>query len=327
MKVLITGATGFVGSWLSQKLIHEGHEVSALIRNPNSLGLLEGMDVRLVKGDILDLGSLKSSMQGIETVFHLAGHIGYRRSERPLMEKVNVEGTTNVLNAVAGSSVKRLIHMSSVVAVGASFDGQAPLNEDSPYNLTSRNWGYFETKREAEKRVISAVDSGKVEAVIVNPSTIYGPGDFTKSSRKVQLKVAQGRFRFYTSGGVSVASIEDVVDGLWKACLKGRSGQRYILAGENLRIRDLFALIAKAAHVSAPDKRIPDWIVKTLGHYGDFMERIGSRGPVNSESAEASILYHWFDSSKAVRELGYQMTPAHASVSGSVQWAKERGLI
>ncbi|MBX9767782.1 MAG: NAD-dependent epimerase/dehydratase family protein, partial [Bdellovibrionales bacterium] len=175
-KFLITGANGFLGSWLLKKLIEEGHDCLVLHRATSDLSEIDGLPYKSRVGDILDYNSLKAAAEGCDTIFHLAGLIAYRRVDRPMMDKVNVQGTVNVVRACKEMGVRRLVHVSSVVALGASFDGRLPLNEKSQFNLAHLNLGYFETKRKAEVCVLNAAHDQGLDAVVVNPSTIYGPG-------------------------------------------------------------------------------------------------------------------------------------------------------
>lgn len=331
MKVLVTGANGFLGSWLTRALAQEGHEVSIIARPKSDLTELKGVSYKLHHGDVTHLDSLNKAFQGQEAVFHLAGVIAYKSSARQLMETVNVQGTANVIEACQKQSVGRLIYLSSVVAIGAGFNAHQVLNEDSPYNIAHLNLGYFETKRKAEELVKQACREKQIDAVILNPSTIYGAGDAKKGSRGTQLKVARGKFKFFTSGGVNVVAVEDVVQGILSAWKKGRTGERYILAGENFLIRDLFKMIAGFAGVPAPKRRLPDWALHALGWFGDFIESIGSKwgwkGPASRENAWSATMYHWFDNSKAKRELGFNPRPSAEAIANSVRWMKDHGLL
>jgi dihydroflavonol-4-reductase len=326
-KILVTGANGFLGSWVVRRLLSEGHQVFSLVRKTSDLSELEGAATQFVYGDVTDLHSLLQTFQGMDAVFHLAGLIAYKKTDRPQMEKVNVEGTRNVVEACRATNVKRLVHLSSVVAVGAGFTPDQVLNEESPYNISHLNLGYFETKHQAEMIVKEAVLKNRLDAVILNPSTIYGPGDARKGSRKTQLKVAQGKFKFYTSGGVNVVAVEDAVDGIVSAWKKGRTGERYILAGENLLIKDLFAIIAKEAGQPAPKHLLPSAVLHAIGMFGDLMGAMGMKSPISRENAWTSTMYHWFDSSKAQRELDFKPRPAQAAISQSVKWIKDNGLL
>lgn len=324
-KILITGASGFLGQWLTRQLVQNGEQVRILVRHlPEEL---KSLPIEIVYGDITKLEELTSACQGIAFVYHLAGVVGYSKAMRPLMDRVNVEGVKNLITAAREAGVERIVHVSSVTAVGASFDGQMPLNEETPFNLKHLNLGYFETKHEGETLIRNAVFDGQIDAVIVNPSTIYGAGDAEKGSRNVQLKVARGEFPFYTSGGVSVVHVEDVVNAMIKAMAKGHSGERYILCGENITIRELFEMISEEAGVRAPRIYLPNAIVRLIGRYGDLMEKLGRKGPLNSENAWSSILFHWFDHAKATRELGFQPRPARAAIHDSVEWMKLQKLI
>jgi len=326
MAVLVTGATGFVGAWLVRRLIEKGETVHVLHRKTSSLEDLQGLSFVSRIGDVTDAESVRSACLDVDTVFHLAGVVGYSRLARPLMEQVNVHGTRHVVEAIQTGRRPKLVYMSSVVAVGASFDPQ-PLNEESPYTISHLNLGYFETKKAAEDLVRTACFKGKIEAVILNPSTIYGAADAKKGSRKTQLKVARGQFPFYTSGGVSVVSVHDVVQAVLTAREKGRNGERYILSGENLTIKDVLSRIAILAGAKPPSIYLPNPVVKAIGKVGDLLENMGKKGPLNSENAWTALLYHWFDHSKATSELDFNPRPAQEALKESVDWIKQQGLL
>ncbi|XGC80988.1 NAD-dependent epimerase/dehydratase family protein [Bdellovibrio bacteriovorus] len=327
MKILVTGANGFLGSWVTKALVKEGHEVFALVRPKSDLSELKGVDCKFVHGDVTDVHSLYEAAKGMDYIFHLAGVIAYKKSQRHQMDKVNVEGTANVISVCREHKIKRLVYLSSVVAIGAGFTTSDVLTEDSHYNISDLNLGYFETKHQAEKLVKKACDSGEIDAVMLNPSTIYGAGDAKKGSRKMQLKVAQGKLKFYTSGGVNVVAVEDVVEGILSAWKKGKSGERYILAGENMLIKDLFKMIAEEAGVKPPTIQLPDQVLHVVGSLGDGMEKMGLKGPMSKENAYTATMYHWFDASKAKKELDFKPRPAREAIHNSVQWMKDQGLL
>ncbi|MFM6927628.1 MAG: NAD-dependent epimerase/dehydratase family protein [Bdellovibrio sp.] len=327
MKVLVTGANGFLGSWVTRALVDEGHEVYALVRPKSDLSELNGINCKYVYGDVTDIVSLLAAFKGIDTVFHLAGVIAYKGSDRALMERVNVQGTANVVEVCRECHVRRLVHLSSVVAIGGSRSSSEIMDEKSEFNVHDLNLGYFETKFAAEEIVKKAVAKGEIDAVILNPSTIYGPGDARKGSRKMMLKVAQGKFKFYTSGGVNVVAVQDVVKGILSAWKVGKKGERYILAGENILIKDLFRIIAEEAGVPAPIHHLPDQMLHLVGTIGDVMEKMGFKGPLSKENAYTATMYHWFDSSKAQKDLDFHPRPAREAIHNSVQWIKEQGML
>lgn len=327
MKLLVTGATGFIGSWVTKKLSSLGHSVRILRRKESDTSEIEDLSIEHCIGDILDFESLNQAMKGVDSVFHLAGKIAYSRKERASMQNINVKGTKNVITACQFQNIRKLLHVSSVVTIGASFEGKEILNENSPYNLKNVHFSYSETKKEAEDLVLEAVKKNTLNAIVVNPGVVYGPGDVRKSSRKVPLKVARGEFPFYAPGGLSIAYIEDVVDGILKAWENGKKGERYILAGENLKIKKVFELISKESGVSPPRWLIPSFILKPLSFTGDLMEKVNLKYFVNSEQALVSSLFHWFDSSKAKKELGYQSRSADYAIAQSVKWMKDQNLL
>lgn len=308
---LVTGATGFVGSWLTRHLLRHGHRVRVLCRRPDSLDPDLKVQCDIYQGDILDYESLLTASSGAQRIYHLAGLVAYRAEEREAMEQVNVEGTRNILKACVANHIPQLVYMSSVVAIGASLKKQI-LNEESPYDISSLNLGYFETKKKAEELVMAAHHKGELKAFVLNPSTIYGPGDFKKGSRKFQLKAARGQLQFYTKGGVSIVSIEDVVEAALRVTELGRPGERYILSGDNITIKKLFQKIAKEMKTKPPFIPVPTFLVRLMGRFG-LMSR---------ESTYTSTMYHWFDNSKAQRELDIQFKSAHYAIQQSTRWLK-----
>jgi dihydroflavonol-4-reductase len=301
LKVLVTGATGFVGTWLVKRLCTDGHQVRILKRSGTALDDLSLLPIEVLQGDVTDRESLNQACAGVDTVFHLAGLIAYSKAQLAAMEAVNVGGTANVIAACASSRVRKLIYLSSVVAIGASFDGAHILNENSSYKIAHLHLGYFQTKHRAEQLVHAATLKGEVDA--------------------------RGSFPFYTSGGVNVVSIEDVIDCIIAAWTKGRTGERYIVAGENLLVHQVFSMIAKEAGVKPPSIYLPNPAVRLIGKVGDTLEAIGRKGPLNSENAWASILFHWFDSAKAQRELGLRPKPASYAIAQSLNWSRQHGLL
>lgn len=327
MKILVTGGTGFLGSWLTRALLEEGHEVRLLARKTSDFSALEGLKYQTVEGDVTQAESLLPACQGVQAVFHLAGLIAYRRSQRDLMEKINVQGTAHLLAAAEKAQVQRFVHLSSVTAVGAGFTPNEILNEKSSYNLAHLDLGYFETKRKAEALVVEATRQGKLDSVILNPSTIYGAGDARKGSRRNQIKAARGELRFYAAGGVSIISVQEAVQGILAAWRKGRSGERYILSGDNILIRDLLGMISELGGHPPPRFEIPRAAFLALGHLGDFCEKFGLRFLPSVENAWSTTLYHWFDHSKAKQELNFHPGPARRALADSVNWMREQGLL
>ncbi len=328
MKVLITGATGFVGLNLTRYLLEQGLDVRLLVRDPQKLPteIRDSKNTEIFVGDVTDLKAVDDSTRNMDGVFHLAGVVGYSKAQRQEMERVNVGGTRNIIDAMTKNKVPKLLHFSSVVAIGSSFTPES-MNEESQFNLHHLNLGYFETKLKAEQEVKTAYTQGKFDTVIVNPSTIYGYGDATKGSRKFQVKAAQGKLPAYPPGGVNVIAIEDVCQCTFNAWNIGRSGERYILSGENLYLKDLFEIIAKEAGVKPPAFALNKGFLLAAGKVGDVLEKYNRKGLINSENAWTSVLFHWFDNSKAKRDLKLIPKPAKFAIHNSIQWMRDNGII
>lgn len=326
MKVLVTGANGFLGAWLTGRLLSEGHQVTALVRKNSDLSELGDKKPEFHFGDVTDKESLKQAFRGQDIIFHLAGVVAYKKSARPLLNKVNVEGTENVVEVCAEYKIPQLIHVSSVVAIGASFKPKV-LNEDSAYNISHLNLGYFETKKRAEEIVLKAAHEKRINAVCVNPATTYGFGDAKKGSRKTQVKVARHEFPFYTSGGINVIAVEDVIEGILLAVKYGRNGERYILANENMTIKELFTKISGFAGVKPPTIYMPNPILHSIGIAGDFLEKFNVNIGMSRENYYTATMFHWFDCGKASKELNFKPTSADKALENSVRWMKDHGYL
>jgi dihydroflavonol-4-reductase len=326
MKILVTGANGFLGSWLIKKLKDDGQEVSVLLRNQEEFSHFLKQGYRVFRGDVTNPDSLVEAMRGQQQAYHLAGLVAYNKSQRASMFRVNVEGTENVFQVASQHQVEKVLLVSSVVAVGATLKAEI-LNENSPYELAHLNLGYHESKREAEKIVRRYVQEKKINGVIVNPSTVYGAGDAAKDTRSTQLKVARGDMLFYPPGGVSVVAVEDVIDGMLRAMQFGRSGERYILAGENLTLKAVFDSISEFAGAKEVAIPLPGWSLDILAGIDRSLAKIGLKGPLPSERAMVARMFHWYDSSKARQELGFSTRPAKQAIENSVHWMLQQGLL
>jgi dihydroflavonol-4-reductase len=324
-RVLVTGATGFIGSHLTRRLLEEGHEVWVLSRQPIQNPLFPELKKvhRVCIGDITNPESLQPAVAGVQTIFHLAGFIAYKKADREKMELINVQGTKNLLSAAEKAGVEKFVYMSSVVTIGAGFSPTEILHEDSIYNLEHLHLGYSETKLAAEKAVMKS----PLYNVILNPSTVYGAGDALKGSRKTQVKVAQGKFKIYPPGGANIIAVEDVIEGTLRAWQKGRRAERYILAHENLLIKEIFEKIARAAGVKAPFLPLPRGFLLALGALGDGLRKVGLKTSLSLETAQVACLYHWFSSAKAQKELGLSFKSADFAIENSVRWLSDQGRI
>ncbi|HUP56764.1 MAG TPA: NAD-dependent epimerase/dehydratase family protein [Bdellovibrionota bacterium] len=321
-RVLVTGASGFLGGYLVRALERAGHEVVALVRDTSDLSGLSRCS--LVRGSVTDREALRRAMRDAEAVFHLAGLMSLERSREREVGQVNVAGTWNVVEACLELGVQRLVHVSSVAAVGASASPLHLMNEESSNPLRPFRFPNYEAKAKAEEIVLEAARNRGLDAVVVNPSMIFGAGDAKKEARKGNLLAARGKVKLYPDGGLSVAHVEDVAAGIVAAWKRGRKGERYILGGENISVGQLLGLYAELAGKPAPRHRLPTWLLRLAASAADVFGLGRTRA---YEGAVSATLFHWYDSSKAARELEYKPRPAREAIEQSVGWMRERGWI
>lgn len=309
-RVLVFGATGFVGQRLVAALEGQGHEVHRTSRKAKG--------ERLHQGDICDGNFVREVLELVrpECVFHLAAMISYKKRDRNAMYRINVEGTRLIAEACMTLDIF-LLYCSSVVTVGAATDPSGLLNEESTYNLREYDSGYCETKKEAEDLLLEYCSANRLRCVIVNPSNVYGYGDAEKGSRKTQIRVAQGRFPLYPTGGINLVSVEDVCQGVIAAWERGRIGERYILGGDNITAFQLFSQYAAASGASSPWIPIPRLCSLFLSYFG----------AVDYEKAALSSLYFYFSSNKANTELGYSPKHTPYAIQESVRFMKDKGML
>lgn len=326
MKALVTGATGFIGANLIEALTHKGRQARALRRQTSSLKALEGLDYESAIGDINSPESLPPAMQGMDVVFHVAASADYWRSDKNKMMRVNVDGTRNVLQAALDAGVKRVVFTSSCAALGKPPFGQA-LNESAQFNLRPDEFPYGYSKHKAEAVVQEYVQRG-LDVVIVNPAVVLGPRDVNMISGSIIVEAAQRSLPAMPPGGVSVIDVADVCAGHIAAAERGRTGERYILTGENLWYRDMFNGIAQMVNKKAPALALPGGAFRLAGNVVDFArETLKMKLPVNGEQVRFSADTFWFDASKARSELGLSTMPFIDSARRTYEWYKANGFI
>lgn len=322
--VAITGATGFLGLHLVRELRRHGAAVTALVRASSKVERLRaaGADCRVAALD--DAPTLARAIDGSEVVFHLAGAVGFGNQWEPYF-RVNVAGTQRLLEAAQHAGVRRFIHTSSICAVGAT---QTPmiLDENASWNLGACRVPYVTTKRLAEEAALAATRGG-LDVVVVNPASVIGPDDFDGSEiGKLCQRFWRGRLPFHFRGGNSFVDVRDVARGIRLAAERGRTGERYLLAGANRSYDDFFNDLCRAAGRSIPRLRLPLALAPLLGYVSDQVYRQRTRDPLLSRSRAALMgLYMFFDSTKARRELGYETRPLAQSLADAhAFWAAPR---
>jgi dihydroflavonol-4-reductase len=308
MRALVTGAAGFIGSHVAAALANAGAEVRAFDRRAPAH---TPPGVEPVIGDLLDADAVRRAADGCDAIFHLAALYSYARADAPAMRAVNVEGTRIVLDAAARNGQRRVVHTSSCATCGPT-PGHPATEADAP-PAWELDVPYKRTKLEGERLALQAAREG-LDVVVVNPTTPVGPGDLRPTpTGQMVADVARGRSRAYLAGSaLNVVAVEDVAAGHLLAHERGRAGERYLLGGENLALRDVFAIVAAAAGRRPPRAAIPWAVAYAAARASDLALRAVGREPklLVLDAVRVARLPMTFDDAKARRELGHSSQPA-----------------
>jgi len=324
-KILVTGATGCIGSNLIIELIHQGYSVRAFHRSTSNSITLKGVNVEHYLGDILDTSSLCEAISGCDVVVHAAALVTFWKRKRDEQFKINVLGTRNVIDCCIKQNVKKLVHVSTIATLGYRKDNNL-IDESSQYNWGER-YSYRYTKYLAELEVLKGVDKG-LDATIVNPSIIIGPRDIHAHGGTIIIGVKLGRIPFYPKGGINIVNVHDVVQGIISAIRLGRKGERYILGGFNMTTKEVFQLTANVLKGKAPKIGVPNWLVKSSAVVSEVFGVITrTNPPLTTDLAAAVGLLNWYSIEKAEKELGYKRTSIETAILEAYNWYKENGMI
>ena len=310
MTALVTGATGFVGSVLVRQLLAAGETVRVLRRPTSSLDLLGEVaaHVEHAIGDVTDPDSVYRATVGMETVYHVAAVVAFGRQARARLRRVNVEGTAAVVNAALAEGVGRLVHTSSIAALGRPA-GAGVLDETAVWTPSRLNTAYAVSKRDAEREVLRGVAEG-LDAVVASPALVFGPGRSGEGTTALAERLAAGRVPLAPPGATAVVDVEDVAAGLRAACALGVTGERYLLAAENLAWTDILATLADALGVAAPGRTAPPWLLAAGGALGEAWAAVThSPTDLTRETARNAAATVRYDSSRAERDLGVTYRP------------------
>lgn len=328
MRTFVTGGTGFVGSAVIRKLLAAGHEVRALVRPESNTRMLEGFPVEQVIGDLSDISVLQQAMTGCDWVFHVAALYalwGYTWEE---FQQTNVEGTRRVMKAAQSAEVKRVVHTSSIATLGTPQDG-SPGDEDTPVSLDDMIGNYKRSKFLAEEIVRDFARDG-LPVVIVNPAAPVGVGDHKPTQTgKMILNFLNGQMPAYVDTGLTIVDVDDVADGHLLAMEKGFIGERYILGGEILSLKQVLDILAEISSRPKVKIKIPRTIALIWAYVDTTLARLNPRHvPVATpEAVRVSSKHEYFSSAKAIRELGYRHIPAREALRKAVEWYQQNGYV
>ena len=316
----MTGATGFVGSAVARRLLRDGHEVRVLARAGSDRRNLQGLNVDVVEGDLTKPETLLPACDGCDALFHVAADYRLWAPAPSELYRANVDGTRAILEAAKRTGVPRIVYTSSVATLGIPKDG-TPGSEITPVSVNDMIGHYKRSKFLAEEEVRKFAADG-LPVVIVNPSTPIGPHDIKPTpTGRVVRDAMNGRLPAYVDTGLNVVHVDDVAQGHWLAFERGVVGERYILGGFNLSLREMLTEIADIAGRSPPKIRLPHGVVMPIAYASEAWARLTGMNPIATvEEVRMSKKRMFFTSAKAERELGYSARPARLALEDAVRW-------
>lgn len=326
--ILITGASGFLGSAVARALLARGVRLRALVRPTSQRGNLEGLACEIVTGDLTDVESLRPALAGIRGLFHVAADYRLWAPDPNQILRANVGGTQALMRAALAASVERIVYTSSVAALKVA-GATAPVDETAPLDPDQAIGVYKRSKTLAERAVEEMVLHDALPAVIVNPSTPVGPRDIrpTPTGRMI-LDAARGKIPAFVDTGLNFAHVDDIAEGHLLAYERGVAGERYILGGQNLSLRELLAEIARLTGRRAPRIRLPRAPLYPLAMAAEAVARLTGKEPLLTVDALNMSRYRmFFTSAKAERELGYHARPCQEGVADALAWFRSAGYL
>ena len=321
--VIVTGATGHIGNVLVRELTAKGIAVRALVLPDERPVSISNLPIEMVIGDVTDYASLQKAFEGVSCVYHLAGIVTIASGKRKILQKVNVEGTRNVIQACFEKGVKRLVYTSSIHAFPELPHGQI-LVETKDFDETKVRGDYGKSKALATKIVLNAVKDG-LDAVILHPTGVIGPYEYELSNMgQLMVDFMKGRLFAYIDGAYDFVDVRDVVQGIISASEKGRSGENYILSGEQITVKRILEHLENATGLKAPRMKIPVWFAKLTAPLSELYYKALQQQPLyTSYSIETLYTNSLTSHHKAENELGYKPRPIEEAIFDTISWLKD----
>ena len=332
MRAFVTGATGFLGSHVARVLAEQGADLRLLVRRTSNLRNLEGLKAETATGDLRDAASLEKAISGCDTLFHVAADYRLWVRDPEEMFRSNVEGTRAILEAARKNGVKRVVYTSSVATIGFTSNGHRPgqlANEDSPVALADMIGAYKRSKFMAEQVAMEAGRSG-MQVVTVNPTTPVGEQDVKPTpTGRIVVDFLKRKFPAYVDTGLNLVDVRECARGHVAALEKGKSGERYILGGENLTLKQLLDALGKISGLPSPKVKLPYFFALAAGVVDETITgRLLHREPrATIDTVRMGKKKMFASSGKAERELGWKIVPVESALRRAVQWFWENGYV
>jgi len=325
MKTFVTGATGFIGASIVRELLKDGREVRALVRAGSDVSNLAGLDVEQWQGDLRDSAGLVEGLKGCDVLYHAAADYKLWTRDPAEMYRINVDGTAAILEAALQNGLSRVVYTSSVGTLGNPGDG-TPGTEATPVTMADMVGHYKKSKFLAERTAEGFVERG-LPLVIVNPSTPIGPLDIKPTpTGRIVVDFLNRRLPAYLDTGLNIIAVEDCARGHILAERAGRIGEKYILGNTNLTLREIFGLLEQITGIPAPKIRLPYVPILLAAYVNEGIARITGKEPlIPLTGVRMAAKFMFFDSSKAVRELGLPQTSVRDALQRAVDWIRKNG--
>jgi len=326
VKAFVTGATGFLGAHVARTLAAQGADLSLLVRPTSDLRNLEGISAERVTGDLRDPASLQRAIAGCDTVFHVAADYRLWVPDPEQMYGSNVEGTRNLLAAARQARVRRVVYTSSVATIGFRSNGH-PADEDSPVSLADMIGPYKRSKYMAEQAVLEAGRAGQ-DVVVVNPSTPVGEMDIKPTpTGRIVLDFLKKKFPAYVDTGLNLVDVAECARGHILALEKGKSGERYILGGENLTLKQLLDRLAAITGLPSPRIRLPHFVALGAAVLDEVVtgRLLGHEPRATVDAVRMGRKKMFVSSVKAERELGWKIVPVEDALRRAAEWFRANG--
>jgi len=324
---VVTGASGFIGSAVVRRLLARGQKVRCVVEPGAKLDNLDGLDVEVVTADVNDRDAVERALDGCDTLFHLAAIYAIWLRDPALMYRVNVEGSKTVLWAAYHAKVRRVVYTSSIAAVGRG-DKAQPVDET--HEFSARDWddgnAYIRSKWLSEKDALRFAHEG-LPLVVVNPAFPFGERDIGPTpTGGIIVGALRKQMPGYVDAGFCAIDVDDCAEGHVLAAEKGRVGERYILGNHNVMMRDFYRTVGDVAGIKIPDRRIPVAVAESVGWMMEKMANVTGKRPLATLKATRYAAHtHFFDNSKARRELGLPSTPLDVTIEKAVRWFRTHG--
>jgi len=326
LKAFVTGATGFLGSHVARALAEQGAELRLLVRKTSNLKNLEGLKAETATGDLRDAASLEKGISGCDTVFHVAADYRLWVRDPEEMYKSNVDGTRAIIEAARKNGVRRVVYTSSVATMGFTSNGH-PADEDSPVSLGDMIGHYKRTKFMAEQVAMEAGRSG-MQVVTVNPTTPVGEQDVKPTpTGRIVVDFLKRKFPAYVETGLNLVDVQVCARGHVAALEKGRSGERYILGGENLTLKQILDTLGKITGLPSPKIKLPYIFAFATGVVDEMITGRLLKGEPRAtiDTVRMGSKKMFASSDKAERELGWKIVPVENALRRAVEWFRANG--